>query len=57
MSLSRRNFLKGSVAAGAAIAVPYILGAEKDKKYRTALIGTGWWGMNIAREAIKKRRM
>jgi predicted dehydrogenase len=53
MSLSRRSFLKGSIAAGAAITVPYILGAEKDKKYRTALIGTGWWGMNIAREALK----
>ena len=53
MSLSRRSFLKGGVAAGAAIAFPYILGAEKDKKYRIALIGTGWWGMNIAREAIK----
>lgn len=24
----------------------------KDKKYRTALIGTGWWGMNILREAM-----
>jgi predicted dehydrogenase len=53
MSLSRRSFLKASAAAGAAIAIPYVLGAEKDKKYRTALIGTGWWGMNITREAIK----
>ncbi len=53
MSLSRRSFLKGGVAAGVAFAAPHILGAEKDKKYRTALIGTGWWGMNIAREALK----
>src|SRR4030095_2501287 len=22
------------------------------KKYRTALIGSGWWGMNILREAL-----
>jgi predicted dehydrogenase len=51
--LSRRNFLKAGVASGAAIAFPYVLGAEKDKKYRIALIGTGWWGMNITREAIK----
>jgi len=53
MSLSRRSFLKGGVAASMAFAAPHILGAEKDKKYRTALIGTGWWGMNIIREAIK----
>jgi len=53
MSLSRRSFLKGGVAAGVAFAAPHILGAEKDKKYRTALIGSGWWGMNIAREALK----
>src|SRR5690606_27872464 len=26
--------------------------STKDKKYRTALIGCGWWGMNILREAI-----
>ncbi|GIW80046.1 MAG: oxidoreductase [Gemmatales bacterium] len=24
----------------------------KAKKYRTALIGTGWWGLNIAKEAL-----
>ncbi len=53
MSLSRRNFLKAGVAAGAGIAFPYVFGANKDKKYRVALIGSGWWGMNIAREAIK----
>ena len=51
--LSRRNFIKAGAAASAAIAFPYVLGAEKDKKYRVALIGTGWWGMNIAREVIK----
>lgn len=53
MSLSRRSFLKGGVVAGVAFTAPHILGAEKDKKYRTALIGSGWWGMNIAREALK----
>jgi len=53
MAINRRTFLKSSVAAGVAIAAPNIIGAEKDKKYRTALIGSGWWGKNILREAIK----
>ena len=51
--LSRRNLLKAGVTAGVAMTFPYVLADEKDKKYRIALIGTGWWGMNIAREAIK----
>jgi predicted dehydrogenase len=41
MDLDRRNFLKTSVAAVS------ILGAQTNRKYRTALVGTGWWGMNI----------
>ena len=55
MSLSRRSFLAGSTAlAGASLfPAPFIHGADKARKYRTALIGTGWWGMNILREAIK----
>lgn len=53
MSINRRTFLKNSVAASMAFAAPHILAEDKNKKYRTALIGSGWWGMNIAREAIK----
>lgn len=50
MKNDRRDFLKASVAAGL---FPAIVGAQgKDKKQRTALIGTGWWGMNILREAM-----
>lgn len=29
----------------------HIFGAEPNKKFRTALIGSGWCGMNILREA------
>jgi predicted dehydrogenase len=47
MSLTRRDFL----AAGAA--APFILGARFPRKYRTALIGSGWWGKNILKEAIE----
>ena len=47
----RRDFLKASAAA-TLIAAPFVRAQSKDKKYRTALIGGGWWGMNILREAV-----
>lgn len=53
MELDRRGFLaKAGIAAGLVASGPYLKGLEKSGKYRTALIGAGWWGMNIAREAI-----
>ena len=48
--MNRRNFLRNSVAASAA--APFVQ-AQQNGKYRTALIGSGWWGMNILREAIQ----
>ena len=55
MKTSRRCFLKASAAATAAFnAMPLI--AAPGKKYRTALIGAGWWGMNILRDAIAHRQ-
>jgi len=53
MAIDRRDFLKGSVASGLAFAAPTILQAGVAGKYRTALIGSGWWGMNIARTALQ----
>ena len=55
MKLSRRSFLIAAAAAGAAAATgPAVHGAEKaGKKYRTALIGSGWWGMNILHVAVE----
>ena len=50
MNPTRRNFLGGAVAAN--FALP-IFGADAGKKYRTALIGAGWWGMNILRCAME----
>ena len=52
MSVSRRIFLKNSVASGLILSFPNILRADIDKKYRTALIGSGWWGMNVACAAL-----
>src|SRR5262245_46439380 len=50
----RRDFLKASAAA-TLFPAPLIGLQSKDKKYRTALIGCGWWGMNILNEAIAAR--
>ena len=54
----RRQFLKTTALASAsAFTAPLIFGQEKvTKKYRTALIGTGWWGMNILGEAMRAGR-
>jgi predicted dehydrogenase len=50
--LNRRHFLQTSLLAGAA---PFVRGAEQGK-FRTALIGCGWWGKNILREALGSGR-
>ena len=55
MSIQRRTFLKSSLASGVALAAPAVIANEPKagKKYRTALIGSGWWGMNILGEAMR----
>ncbi len=53
--MNRRDFIKGTAMAGAALsALPYSSKAEGEpsKKYKTALIGSGWWGNNILGEAM-----
>lgn len=58
-SITRRQFVASSLAAGAAASwsAPAIRAAHKaDKVYKTALIGSGWWGTNIAREALASGR-
>jgi predicted dehydrogenase len=55
MPLNRRDFLSTTAAAGLAsgLAAPAIATAAKTPQtYKTALIGTGWWGTNILREAL-----
>jgi predicted dehydrogenase len=53
MPIDRRALLKGSAAAGLAFSAAPLLGAERTGKYRTVLIGSGWWGMNILRTAME----
>ncbi len=57
MIFSRRQLLARGAAAGAAwFAAPFVHAAGQDKTYRTALIGSGWWGKNILREAMASGR-
>lgn len=50
MRINRRLFIKATTAS--AVAGPLLLNAQKVKTYKTAVIGTGWWAMNITREAV-----
>jgi predicted dehydrogenase len=53
---TRREFVKAT-AAGLAVAGPAVrTEAKAGKSYKTALIGTGWWGTNIVREALGSRQ-
>lgn len=54
MTVTRRGFLK-SVAGTSALALgaPFVKASSKSRVYRTALIGSGWWGTNILSDAIK----
>ncbi|MGN6385988.1 MAG: twin-arginine translocation signal domain-containing protein, partial [Verrucomicrobiota bacterium] len=54
--MNRRAFLRTSAATGMLLAsAPAIIGQSEGKKYKTALIGCGWWGKNILREAIASK--
>jgi predicted dehydrogenase len=54
--MDRRKFLTTSIAAPTAYAGAPLVATGAPKKYRTALIGSGWWGMNILRAAIAHGR-
>ncbi|MGB3588993.1 MAG: Gfo/Idh/MocA family oxidoreductase [Tunicatimonas sp.] len=58
--MNRRHFIKSSAGATAGASLIYspysIAHPQQNKKYTTALIGSGWWGMNILREAIAADR-
>jgi predicted dehydrogenase len=54
MLVTRRSFLTKAAAAGVYLSAgPAIHVLGKDKKYRVALIGSGWWGMNVLNTAIE----
>lgn len=53
MSMNRRQFLQTTAAASAALGATPLIGQDSYGHYRTALIGCGWWGMNILGEAMQ----
>ncbi|MEN0051492.1 MAG: Gfo/Idh/MocA family oxidoreductase [Bacteroidota bacterium] len=56
--MKRRQFVKTTATATASIsALPLFASTFNNKKYRLGLIGSGWWGMNILREAIRSQRV
>jgi predicted dehydrogenase len=56
--MQRRAFLKTTASGLFLASAPFVLGqAPPDKKYRTALIGCGWWGKNILKEAAASKRV
>ncbi len=53
--MHRRHFLKSSAAATAIASLPRVLRSAESpggRKFRTVLIGCGWWGNNILHEAM-----
>ncbi len=58
MTSTRRHFLQSAAAAGALLSTPFVLNAQQTRqtRFKTALIGSGWWGKNILREAIASKR-
>lgn len=55
--MNRRTFLRQTTLTSAALAgAPFLRAAEPGRKLRTALIGTGWWGKNILKEAMASKR-
>lgn len=53
--IDRRKFLVSSASTGLALATP-LFGQSKDRVLRTALVGTGWWGMNILTTALAAKQ-
>jgi predicted dehydrogenase len=51
--MKRRDFIAQTTLASGAVLTPSFLIYPKRAKYKTALIGAGWWGLNILREGIK----
>ena len=56
--MNRTDFLKTSALAGAALVtdpleVRAFITRKAPQKYRTAVVGAGWWGGNIMRAAVQ----
>jgi predicted dehydrogenase len=54
--MNRRQFLQNAAVAGLALQAPFVLAQSPERKLRAALIGSGWWGKNILKEAMASGR-
>ncbi|MBD3375051.1 gfo/Idh/MocA family oxidoreductase [candidate division KSB1 bacterium] len=54
--MDRRDFIKKGSAATLLSFMPAVIRPSEIRRYRTALIGSGWWGMNIARTALASKQ-
>ncbi len=55
---TRRHFIYSTAVVGTLFSTaPFVRAADPARRYRTALIGCGWWGKNILREAIATGRV
>ena len=52
--MNRRLFLASSAASS--VFSPYIRAQQGGRSYSTAIIGSGWWGMNLLREGLASGR-
>jgi predicted dehydrogenase len=51
-AMNRRQFVQSATAAGVVLQAPFVLAEPSGRKFRVALIGAGWWGRNILKEAM-----
>ncbi len=51
--MRRRQFIQASSLAGLSIGIPGPWVRRRHFRYSLALVGSGWWGVNILREAIR----
>jgi predicted dehydrogenase len=57
MKLSRRHFVQATTATALGFGAVPLFGSDPARKFRTALIGSGWWGKNILKEAMASGRV
>jgi len=55
--MNRRSFLSTTVSSSLLASAPYVIGQSTDRVYRAALIGSGWWGMNLLTEGLASKRL
>lgn len=56
-AMNRRSFFSSATATSLLAAAPYVIGQSNERIYRAALIGSGWWGMNLLREGLDSKRL